>query len=541
MDLTSNPPGAFHLTRRDTSRNPASASSTNNNGNNPSDHGVGEMLGGRPAQRQDSIQLQHPIILDSGEESGNDNSNDPRSGRYDSSQQVGDEFPPGMGIISNMNPEVLAPGGVTDNKILPDMAFRDLVYILSDLNRTIKKNTKVLKDVKDLLTSAQKKPVKRGEGKIGKGDKEEDTYKKLDKVSVEVRGVFLKIGEIDTLKEQYHADAFIQTKWKDPSLKLSDIEAFSPEKHWNPRVFIQNSVGDLKENTWHKVEMDANGVPTVFEMRRIKGVFLENLELDDFPVDVQDLSITVATERTIDEVDFIDDLTALSSINTQTFIDMQEWSLHEHVETTRKVTTQGLGITMDEKDQDYSSSRYKHPTFTVTCRAARRPGYFYWNVFFLMFFITLMAFATYSVHPSLPQNRLQLSFTLLLTAVTFKWVVNRCLPTISYLTSLDKYVLGSMVMLCLVCAWHALVSALPSDKRKYWDNVALVAAVLLYIAFHGVFVLWMYLFASSRRRIMAKKDREYLARLAAMQGSDKGVQGALFSIASGQKAKDLDK
>ena len=55
---------------------------------------------------------------------------------------------------------------------------------------------------------------------------------------------------------------------------------------------------------------------------------------------------------------------------------------------------------------------------------------------FWQFFITLMAFATYSVHPSLPQNRLQLSFTLLLTAVTFKWVVNRCLPTISYLTSL---------------------------------------------------------------------------------------------------------
>jgi len=536
MDLTSNPPAAFHLTRPKTTTRLTEST----NGSDPSDHGVGEMLGARPSQRQESIQLQHPIIPDSGEESGNDNSSEARQGQYDPAQMA-DELPPGMGIISNMNPEVMAPGGVTENKILPDMAFRDLVYILSDLNRTMKKNTKVLKDVKDLLTSSQKKPVKRGEGKIGKGDKEEDTYKKLDKVSVEVRGVFLKIGEIDTLKEQYHADAFIQTKWRDPSLKMCDMEGFAPEKHWNPRVFIQNSVGDLKENTWHKVELDANGVPTVFEMRRIKGVFLENLELDDFPVDVQDLSITVATERTIDEVDFIDDLTALSSINTQTFIDMQEWSLHEHVETTRKVTTQGLGITMDEKDQDYSSSRYKHPTFTVTCRAARRPGYFYWNVFFLMFFITLMAFATYSVHPSLPQNRLQLSFTLLLTAVTFKWVVNRCLPTISYLTSLDKYVLGSMVMLCLVCAWHALVSALPASQRKYWDNVALVAAVLLYLFFHGVFVLWMYLFASSRRRIMAKKDREYLARLAAMQGSDKGVHGALFSIASGQKAKDLDK
>ena len=49
-----------------------------------------------------------------------------------------------------------------------------------------------------------------------------------------------------------------------------------------------------------------------------------------------------------------------------------------------------------------------------------------------------MAFTTFSVTYNLPQNRLQLSFTLLLTAVTFKWVVVRCLPTISYLTTLVK-------------------------------------------------------------------------------------------------------
>uniref|UniRef100_A0A1I8FN03 ALOG domain-containing protein n=1 Tax=Macrostomum lignano TaxID=282301 RepID=A0A1I8FN03_9PLAT len=33
------------------------------------------------------------------------------------------------------------------------------------------------------------------------------------------RVVFLKIGEIDTLKELYHADAFIQAKWKEPLLE----------------------------------------------------------------------------------------------------------------------------------------------------------------------------------------------------------------------------------------------------------------------------------------------------------------------------------
>lgn len=30
--------------------------------------------------------------------------------------------------------------------------------------------------------------------------------------------VFLKIGEIDTLKELYYADVFIQAKWREPQL-----------------------------------------------------------------------------------------------------------------------------------------------------------------------------------------------------------------------------------------------------------------------------------------------------------------------------------
>ena len=47
-----------------------------------------------------------------------------------------------------------------------------------------------------------------------------------------------------------------------------------------------------------------------------------------------------------------------------------------------------------------------------------------------------LAFATFSVEEDKPQNRLQLSFTLVLTTVTFKDVVNRSLPKIPYLTYL---------------------------------------------------------------------------------------------------------
>ena len=40
--------------------------------------------------------------------------------------------------------------------------------------------------------------------------------------------VFLKIGEIDTLKEQYSADTFIQAKWREPALDGKSMEVTTP-------------------------------------------------------------------------------------------------------------------------------------------------------------------------------------------------------------------------------------------------------------------------------------------------------------------------
>ena len=37
-------------------------------------------------------------------------------------------------------------------------------------------------------------------------------------VTVYIRVIFLKIGEIDTLKEKYAADVFIQARWREPAL-----------------------------------------------------------------------------------------------------------------------------------------------------------------------------------------------------------------------------------------------------------------------------------------------------------------------------------
>ena len=48
--------------------------------------------------------------------------------------------------------------------------------------------------------------------------------------------------------------------------------------------------------------------------------------------------------------------------------------------------------------------------------------------------ICSLACLTFTVDHSLPQFRLQSTFFLLLTTVTFKFVVNKSLPRINYLT-----------------------------------------------------------------------------------------------------------
>uniref|UniRef100_A0A5K4EMP5 Putative nicotinic acetylcholine receptor alpha 9b subunit n=1 Tax=Schistosoma mansoni TaxID=6183 RepID=A0A5K4EMP5_SCHMA len=284
---------------------------------------------------------------------------------------------------------------------------------------------------------------------------DEFTQNRNEKVAVEVRVVFLKIGEIDTLKELYYADAFLQAKWREPKLDGHTAEELSItelEQYWNPLLYIDNILSETKDTQWIMAVRNEYGEVYLMERRRIKGVFLETLELNDFPLDVQDLTITVTTERPDTEVDIIPDQVEMSAINIQTFVDQQEWKLHEHVEIKKRIIK-----------QEYSSSMKSHPCLSVTCRAARRPGYFYWNVFLIMFMISGLAFATFAVSPDKAELRLRLSFTLILTSVTFKYVITQSLPKISYLTYMDKYVLMSLFILCIISIWHAVVTLIGLD------------------------------------------------------------------------------
>ena len=48
-----------------------------------------------------------------------------------------------------------------------------------------------------------------------------------------------------------------------------------------------NALGNVSDETWHVLEHDDEGRAMVFEKKRVKGSFLEYLELKQFPFDTQ--------------------------------------------------------------------------------------------------------------------------------------------------------------------------------------------------------------------------------------------------------------
>lgn len=191
------------------------------------------------------------------------------------------------------------------------------------------------------------------------------------------------------------------------------------------------------------------------------GYFWERLELHHFPIDLQELSISVISKLSSNEVKLISDDKRLSFVNmdaANTFIDQQKWFVRAErkvsfelcfsglnflrklfklvkVSDSASYDSKGLGggnlLTIKSADKVHSDiySRssmifrsQRPPKIVATCYCARKPGYYLFNAYFLIFLITVSALTIFSVDCKLPQNRLQINVTLLLTSVSFKWV-----------------------------------------------------------------------------------------------------------------------
>ena len=92
--------------------------------------------------------------------------------------------------------------------------------------------------------------------------------------------VFLRVGEIDNVQERFETTALIESYWEDNSINSNK---FDYDQHWDPEIYIENSMGSLKQEITHKIVKKGNRT-FVYETRKVKGFFWEKLELQNFPL-----------------------------------------------------------------------------------------------------------------------------------------------------------------------------------------------------------------------------------------------------------------
>lgn len=132
-----------------------------------------------------------------------------------------------------------------------------------------------------------------------------------------------------------------------------------------------------------------------------------------------------------------------------------------------------------------------YPKLIVSCFCARKSGYYLINAFFLIFLITITTLTSFSIDPKRPYNRIPTVSTFLLTSVSFKWVINRSLPAVSYLTSLDKYSMISIFYICLLASWHAIVgSNWTEEQSREIDRWVLLAFACIFLIINMAFAIW---------------------------------------------------
>lgn len=189
-----------------------------------------------------------------------------------------------------------------------------------------------------------------------------------------------------------------------------------------------------------------------------------------------------------------------------TFIEQQKWKLFKLVKTrVQKVSNDSY----NKKELFLNKS----PKLRVSTFCSRRPGYYFSNAYFLIFLITISALDTFSIKCKLPQNRLQTTFTLLLTLISLKWVINRSLPAIAYQTSLDKYAIASISYICIICAYHGVIGrvSLNLDTSQEIDEWVFVFFSLILVLIQLYFVNWV-IKAYDKIKKLQKEESEYLQK-----------------------------
>ncbi len=281
----------------------------------------------------------------------------------------------------------------------------------------------------------------------------------------------LDIARIKDVEQSFTATFALRVQWKDPRLAALAHCKFGLDEVWNPRVRIINR-GDLSRTRADIVAIDLQG--TVTYTQAFKGTLASPLDLREFPFDRQVLPFRLVTvEYGPEEVLLVDNKGVTGREDT---FSIAEWSI-------------GPGATrvgtwyFAPQDRNFSRFDYEF-------EATRRSGFYVWKVIVPLMLFIFMSWAVFWLDPVHLGTQIGLSATVMVILVIFQLNLGTILPRVSYLTRVDYFVLGSLILVFLALA-EAVTSGVIAARGKEalarrldrWSRWVFPASFFMLIAF----------------------------------------------------------
>jgi len=243
---------------------------------------------------------------------------------------------------------------------------------------------------------------------------------------------------------------------------------------------------------------------------KVSGTFFEQMELADFPFDVQRLTVTLAINTATEGIVPVafsgmgSGRSVALSINLKTFAMSNMWRLYPHLGVSR-TTIEPMPNTT-------------YPALSVASLVQRRAAFVTSNVFLPVGVLTLLSLLQFLLPGDFDASGIRITFsiTILLTSATYKLFVSTTMPAVGYMTLCDKYIMYCFLLQAAVVAEGAICGALvfksddaPTESPPSWvprfatsvgDYIAFLCCAAFFVAFHLHFALRSLL---QRRRKLA--------------------------------------
>jgi hypothetical protein len=342
-------------------------------------------------------------------------------------------------------------------------------------------------------------------------------YSRDDVTTPRVAGLGYEIRQlkdIDCVLQNFYADFSIIYHWYAPELvgmPEGNAEPSILDEVDRPQVMIANEV-DLEEKDVDVRVLNTNGL---VQMEVVyTGVLSEFMELDLFPLDIQDLSVVVRSK-------------------------MAGWHFKPLKDPGfRRVTASVASAEwlVAEPQMTVSVNTARKCTWRLRMKVMRKSSFYESNVM-----AVVGSLSTITVFSSLfPywdwESRSNFITTLLLTAVTFKFVVGKQMPKVSFFTILDIYLLFSnMFMVALMAEAAALkllvnVDMIDAGDGMFVDLCFMSGMMFLWI-FGNIWYYWRY-------RALMLRQTDLVGPLVKDITTNFETQGAMSILMGNKKVDD---